>query len=285
MAGPNAADDVLGGLLADLRAESAVLDGLVATLPAEDWARPTPAEGWTVAHQIAHLAWTDHWTTLAARDPAGFGASLGGRFTELSAAGADPVEEGAREGATAEPAALLARWRTGRAEVRAALAAAPAGTRLPWFGPPMKPASMATARLMETWAHGQDVADALGATREPTDRLRHIAHLGLRTLGFAFTLRGLPAPEHPVRLELTAPDGGTWSIGPDGAEDVVAGPALDFCLLVTQRRHRDDLALTTTGPVATAWLPIAQAFAGAPGKGRQPGARTGPGDAPSDRRG
>ncbi|MFD8755559.1 TIGR03084 family metal-binding protein [Kitasatospora sp. NPDC059577] len=264
--------DVLGGLLEDLRAESAVLDGLVTGLPAEGWNRSTPAEGWTVAHQIAHLAWTDDWTALAARDAEGFGAALRDRFGALLEAGADPVEEGAREGAAAEPAALLSRWRAGREDVLAALAAAPSDVRLPWFGPPMKPASMATARLMETWAHGQDVADSLGVTREPTARLRHIAHLGLRTLGFAFGAHGLPAPEHPVRLELTAPDGGTWVFGPAGAQDVVTGPALDFCLLVTQRRHRDDLDLTATGPVATAWLPIAQAFAGAPGKGRQPGA-------------
>ncbi|MFH8382454.1 TIGR03084 family metal-binding protein [Kitasatospora sp. NPDC018058] len=263
-------DDVLRGLLADLRAESAVVDGLVAGTAAENWARPTPAEGWTIAHQIAHLAWTDDWTVLAARDPERFTASLGGRFTELLASGADPVEEGAREGAAAEPTELLARWRAGREEALAALTAAPADVRLPWFGPPMKPASMATARLMETWAHGQDVADALGATREPTARLRHIAHLGLRTLGFAFAAHGLPAPEQPVRLELTAPDGGLWALGPADVPDVVTGPALDFCLLVTQRRHRDDLALTATGPVATAWIPIAQAFAGPPGKGRQP---------------
>ncbi|MGW2372333.1 TIGR03084 family metal-binding protein [Kitasatospora sp. NPDC001683] len=268
MTDPNAVGDVLHGLLADLRAETAVLDALVAELPADGWAGPTPAEGWTVAHQIAHLAWTDDWTTLAARDPEGFTAARDSRFTALLAAGTDPVEAGAREGAAAEPAELLARWRAGREEVRAALAAAPADARLPWFGPPMKPASMATARLMETWAHGQDVADALGTTREPTARLRHIARLGLRTLGFAFTVHGLPAPEAPVRLELTAPDGSSWVFGPADATDVVTGPALDFCLLVTQRRHRDDLDLTATGPVATAWLPIAQAFAGAPGKGR-----------------
>ncbi|MFJ6616821.1 TIGR03084 family metal-binding protein [Kitasatospora sp. NPDC091335] len=272
MTDPKAPGDVLSGLLADLRAESTVLDDLVTGLPAGDWARSTPAEGWTVAHQIAHLAWTDDWTALAARDPEGFAASLGGHFTELLSAGADPVEEGAREGAATGPTALLTRWRAGREAVLTALSAAPADARLPWFGPPMKPASMVTARLMETWAHGQDVADALGVTREPGDRLRHIARLGLRTLGFAFGLHGLPAPGRPVRLELTAPDGGSWSIGPAGAEDVVTGPALDFCLLVTQRRHRDDLALTATGPVATAWLPIAQAFAGAPGKGRRPGA-------------
>ncbi|MFJ2190106.1 TIGR03084 family metal-binding protein [Kitasatospora sp. NPDC087861] len=274
MTDPNApttpAADVLTALLDDLRAESAVLDALVADLAPADWSRPTPAEGWTVAHQIAHLAWTDDWTALAARDADGFTAALGERFGALLNAGTDPVEEGATAGAAAEPVDLLARWRAGREEVSAALAAAPAGTRLPWFGPPMKPASMATARLMETWAHGQDVADALGATREPTARLRHIAHLGLRTLGFAFTVHGLPAPQHPVRLELTAPDGTVWTFGPADAADRVTGPALDFCLLVTQRRHRDDLALTATGPTATAWLPIAQVFAGAPGKGRTP---------------
>ncbi|MQS11593.1 TIGR03084 family protein [Streptomyces kaniharaensis] len=272
MTNPNTPKDVLRGLLADLRAESAVLDELVGDLPAEEWTRPTPAEGWTIAHQIAHLAWTDDWTVRSARDADAFTAAAGSSFGELLAAGRDPVDEGAAEGATEEPRALLARWRTGRDEVQAALAAAPADVRLPWFGPPMKPASMATARLMETWAHGQDVADALGTTREPTARLRHIAHLGLRTLGFAFTLHGRPAPQDPVRLELTAPDGTLWTFGPADAADRVSGPALDFCLLVTQRRHRDDLALTATGPTATAWLPIAQIFAGTPGKGREAGA-------------
>ncbi|MEE1782503.1 TIGR03084 family metal-binding protein [Streptomyces sp. SP17BM10] len=266
----DAAQDVLRDLLADLTAESAVLDALVADLPAAGWARPTPAEGWTVAHQIAHLAWTDDWTVRATRDGEAFTADAGAAFGDLLAAGRDPVDEGAAAGAADEPATLLARWRTGRDEVHAALAATPADVKLPWFGPPMKPASMATARLMETWAHGQDVADALGVTREPSARLRHIAHLGLRTLGFAFTLHGLPAPQNPVRLELTAPDGTSWTFGPPDAPDVVRGPALDFCLLVTQRRHRDDLALTATGPTATAWLPIAQAFAGTPGKGRGP---------------
>ncbi|CAN3979862.1 TIGR03084 family metal-binding protein [Kitasatospora purpeofusca] len=262
---------VLTGLLADLRAESEVLDGLVAGLEPDGWALDTPAAGWTVAHQIAHLAWTDDWSELAARDPEAFVADSRRIFGELLAAGADPVEDGAARGAAEEPPALLTRWRAGRERLATALAAVPAGTRLPWLGPPMKAASMATARLMETWAHGQDVADALGAVREPSARLRHVAHLGVRTLGFAFTVHGLPAPQAPVRVELTAPDGGSWTWGPEGAADRVAGPALDFCLLVTQRRHPDDLALTAVGEVATAWLPIAQAFAGPPGKGRRSG--------------
>ena len=256
----------LDALLADLRAENAELDALVAGLDPVGWARPTPAEGWTIAHQIAHLAWTDGWTVLSARDPDGFPAALVRTFTP----GADPIAEGAAAGAAEPPAGLLSRWRAGREEGLAALGAAPSDVRLPWFGPPMKPASMATARLMETWAHGQDVADALGTTRLPSARLRHVAHLGVRTMGFAFALHGRPAPQAPVRIELTGPAGELWTWGPEEAADRISGPALDFCQLVTQRRHPADLALSVSGATALAWLPIAQVFAGPPGKGREP---------------
>lgn len=252
------------GLLDDLRAESEELDAIVAPLDAARWATPTPADGWTVAHQIAHLAWTDTWAQRAVTDP--------DRFREQARAeaarGGKMVDEAAAEGARQTPEALLHRWRTGRGALHHALAATPADTRVPWFGPPMKVPSMATARLMETWAHGQDVADALGVHRRPTARLRHIAHLGVRTLGFAFTLHGLPTPTAPVRVELEAPDNELWTWGPQDAADRVTGPALDFCLLVTQRRHRDDLALTASGETVLRWLPIAQAFAGRPGPGR-----------------
>lgn len=132
----------------------------------------------------------------------------------------------------------------------------------------MSPASMATARLMETWAHGEDVAEALGVRRAPAARLRHVAHLGFRTLGHGFAAHGRPVPAEPVRVELVAPDGETWAFGPADAPDRVTGPALDFCLLVTQRRHRADLALVATGPIADEWLDVAQAFAGPPGAKR-----------------
>jgi uncharacterized protein (TIGR03084 family) len=135
----------------------------------------------------------------------------------------------------------------------------------------MSVASSITARIMETWAHGQDVADALGALRAPTDRLRHVAFIGARTLANSYQARGLPVPEVPVRVELGAPSGEAWIFGPDDAADVVRGPALDFCLAVTQRRHIDDLDIEAEGPVATEWLSIAQAFAGPPGSGRAPG--------------
>ncbi|MFC4056535.1 TIGR03084 family metal-binding protein [Actinomadura syzygii] len=257
----------LSGLLADLAAEGDSLDALVAPLPAARWAAPTPAEGWTIAHQIAHLAWTDDQAAVAATDAPGF-AKL------LEAALADPgdyVEAGAREGAADDPARLLARWRDGRRRVVDALAAVPAGERLPWFGPPMSAASMATARLMETWAHGEDVAGALGVRRAPTGRLRHVAHISVRTRDFAFRNRGLEPPDGEFRVVLEGPDGDAWTWGPADARQSVTGPALDFCLAVTQRRNRADLALVATGPDADRWLDVAQAFAGPPGPGRAPG--------------
>jgi len=257
-------------LLTDLADESADLDRMVAGLSTMDWSRPTPAQGWTIAHQIAHLAWTDDVALLAVTDPA--------RFTEaLAAAAEDPtgfVDRGAVEG-LAPPSELLTRWRTGRELLGAALAVMPAGVRAPWFGTAMSATSMATGRLMETWAHGQDVADTLGVARRPTARLRHVAYLGYRTLGHSFAAHGRPVPSEPVHVALAAPDGTQWTFGPEDARDRITGSALDFCLLVTQRRHRTDVALRATGPVATDWLDVAQAFAGPPGVGREPaGARS-----------
>jgi len=142
------------------------------------------------------------------------------------------------------------------------------GRKLPWFGPPMSAASMATARLMETWAHGLDVADALGVRRQPTARLRSIAHIGVRTRDLAFTVHGLTPPSDPLRVELAAPDGSTWAWGPEEATQRVTGVAEDFCMLVTQRRPPATLDVVTDGADATRWLTIAQAFAGPPGPGR-----------------
>ena len=250
----------LDDVLAALTAEGDELSDLVE--PLAHWSLPTPAEGWTVAHQIGHLAWTDDVSRIAATDAAAFDGVL-------AAAVQDPT--GYVDNASAQWAArpdLRAAWPAGRTALAQALAAVPAGVRLPWFGPPMSATSMATARLMETWAHGQDVADALGVIRAPTDRIRHVAHIGVRTRDFAYTIHGDAPPAEPFRVELVAPSGQVWTWGPEDATQRVSGPALDFCLRVTQRRHRDDLALVAEGPDADHWLDIAQAFAGAPGPGR-----------------
>ncbi|WP_297004547.1 TIGR03084 family metal-binding protein [uncultured Corynebacterium sp.] len=263
-----APDSTTTPTLAALIREGDILDNLVHHLPPERWSTPTPATGWTVAHQIAHLAWTDEAACAALSS-----TPDGGPFTAyLDAAAADPAglpDRTAAEGAAAAPTDLLTRWRRTRSaladQLHAALRDSP-GHRFPWFGPPMGARSMATARLMETWAHGQDVADALDVTRPVSHGLRDIAHLGVATAGFAYAINGEEPPETAFRIELTGPEGQLWTWGPgDGsAAGTLRAPALDFCLLVTQRREPEALALEVEGDEIRRWVSIAQVFAGPP---------------------
>ncbi|MCW2774705.1 MAG: hypothetical protein JWN91_3031 [Nocardioides sp.] len=256
--------DLLEGLLADLRTESDQLWNAVAGLDDDGWQTPTPAPGWSIATTIAHLLWTDEVAVVAATDKQAWDALV-------LAAIADPtgyVDQQAIEVARLSPQALLARWGKARESLPAALRAFPAGQKMPWFGPPMSPASMATARFMETWAHALDVYEALGIEPERSDRIRHVAHLGVRTRDFAYSVRELPPPVDEFRIDLVSPSGDQWTWGPEDAAQTVTGSAWDFCLLVTQRVHRDDTDLVATGADAEQWLTLAQAFAGPAGEGR-----------------
>jgi uncharacterized protein (TIGR03084 family) len=226
------------------------------------WDSPTPSPGWRVRDQIGHLAHYDEQAARAVTDPDGFAAEVAGLFDDL----AGFQERAEALGRTLTGAALLDRWRAARAAAGAALVAAPQGARLPWYGPPMSVRSFATARLMETWAHGTDVRDGLGVpvAASASDRLRHLCHLGFITRGWSYTVRGLAVPDGEVRVSLVLPSGAPWEAGPVGAADVVRGDAVDFCLVVTQRRNVADTGLSVEGPLAAEWLSIAQCFAGAP---------------------
>ena len=124
---------------------------------------------------------------------------------------------------------------------------------------------------MEAWAHGQDVVDTVVGHRPATGRLRHIAQLGVITRQWSYINRRLDAPEDDVRVELDGPARARWAWGAEGADNLVRGPAEDFCLVVTQRRHITDTALELTGETARDWMHRAQAFAGPPTDGPQPG--------------
>jgi uncharacterized protein (TIGR03084 family) len=252
----------MAALAADLAAESAVTRALVAGLDEAGWRTPTPAAGWDIADQISHLAYFDEVTVRSAVHPAEFEAELAAAPDDVNP---DAIAARFRDRTGAQ---LLGWFDTARADLLNTFRNLDPRARLPWFGPAMSAASSLTARIMETWAHTQDIADALGVTREPTSRLRHVAHIGVGARGFSYAVNGTSVPETPVRVELTGPAGDLWTWGPADAENRVTGPALDFCLLVTQRRHRDDLALVIEGPAAAEWMSIAQAFAGAAGTGR-----------------
>jgi uncharacterized protein (TIGR03084 family) len=253
-------------ILDDLAAEQADLDALVSGLPEERWNLATPAEPWTVRDQIGHLAFFDEKAALAANDAEAFMIDLG-RIAELGIDGY--MGQHIERGRSCSPDGLLAWWRDARRDLLDALGTCDADERLPWYGPPMRAASSAVARLMETWAHGLDIADALGVTRTPTDRLFHIADLGVRTFRFGFENRGLEVPTSKVRVALRGTTGNlrVWN---DDCDDSVTGPVEEFCMVVTQRRHIDDTHLVCEGRIAEEWMRIAQVFAGPPGPGRAP---------------
>ena len=235
----------------DLAKEYEELDTIVAALDESGWNVMTPAEGWTVKDQIRHLAYYDERAKLAVTEPEAFDQHL----ADITM---DP--EGHRE--TLE--------KVGK-ELLDALIPLARKARLRWYGPHLSALSFATARLMETWAHGQDVADALGIERVPTDRLRHIAHLGVATFGWSYTNRQMKVPDSPVRVEITSPSDELWTWGPEKAKDIVKGSAEDFCLVVVQRRNLADTQLDIKGATARQWRSIAQTYAGLPRAGRKPG--------------
>jgi uncharacterized protein (TIGR03084 family) len=259
--------EVVAGLVADVDAERADLVAFLRDRPESAWSTPTPADGWDVRDQIAHLAHFDSMTRLSVAEPEEF-VTFRDALPDLQTY-VDGIGERHRDRSGRE---LLDWWETENAQLcQAALEADPTA-RVPWFGPSMSLASKLTARLMETWAHGQDVLDALGGTRQPTDRLRHIARIGVLAFPNSFRTRGLAVPTADVFVSLTTPDDrDVWQWGDPAAGSRVTGAVEDFCLVVTQRRHVDDTALVTQGAVARQWMEIAQAFAGPAGVGRKPG--------------
>lgn len=262
------------GVLDDLVAEQQALDAIVAPLVPAQWTLPTSSLRWSVADQIGHLTYFDTTATLAIVDPDAFVAhrdELIGSFADELAV--DDLTLG--EFRTLPTGQQLDRWRSRREALEAAGRTLTDEARVEWYGPSMSARSFLTARLMEVWAHGQDVCDAVGARRTPTDRLRHIAQLGVITRRWSYAVRGEQAPDGDVRVELIAPSGAMWTWGPDTAPASVTGPAEDFCLVVTQRRHVDDTALDAHGDAARDWMRKAQAFAGAPTTGPAPRTRGG----------
>jgi uncharacterized protein (TIGR03084 family) len=276
----------LPDLLQDLDAEYDDLRAFVAELDnsAPEWDLPTPAQGWAVRDQISHLAFFDDAGRMAMVDPVDFAAMV----DRLVAISGDPMEVHLKKGRSMGGDELLEWWGSAHRAMVEAFAASDPTARVPWFGPAMGALSFVSARLMETWAHGQDVCDALGVDRVPTDRLRHIAHLGVRSRPFSYLVRGRDVPDGRIDVVLTGPEGDDWrwEIGGAGNGDgndagasdrgegnevgEVRGSALDFCLAVTQRRNVADTDLVVTGALAEDWMSIAQAFAGPPGPGRPP---------------
>ena len=172
-------------ICSDLTWEQETLDALVSGLDAAGWQLVTLCDGWTVKDEICHLAYFDHTARLAATDPDAFTQHIIedlGQIKSMEEVAEITLAKG-RAMATDE---LMAWWRAARRQLMEALAALNPKDRLPWYGPPMSALSFATARLMETWAHGQDIYDVLQRRRPVSPGLRHIAHLGVKTFGWIY---------------------------------------------------------------------------------------------------
>jgi enediyne biosynthesis protein E11 len=258
----NEYQDVIG----DLILEGEQVDDMLSGLSPDQWQLPTPAPGWTIAHQVAHLASIFSLAGLAAANPDAF-RDLTGRLSDDF----DANVAMALAGYLSPPDALPGRWRCERARAEQALAACAPDQLVPWLVRPLPASVLAAAGMMELFGHGQDIADTLGIAPVRTDRIRRLAEFAVRVWDFGYRARGLTPPDVQFRYELTAPSGAVWEFGPADASQRISGPAVDFCLLVTRRRHRDDLAVTAVGPDADHWLSIAQAYRGTPGAGREAG--------------
>lgn len=250
----------LNEMIADLEAEQDSLDQVVADLDEETWKLPTDSPGWTIADQISHLQFFDERAALAMNDPKAFAVD---RQLLMSSVPRDLSVELGRQVSGVE---LFQAWRHSRLVLIDAAKKVDPTVRVPWYGPSMAVKSFLTARLMECWAHGQDVAEAVGVQRSPSTRLKHVAHIGVGARAFSLMINQLPEDSQSIRVELTAPAGELWTWGDETSDQRVFGDALDFCLVVTQRRTMSDSQLTVLGDSATTWMRIAQAFAGAPAR-------------------
>ena len=247
----------------DLKKEYEALDTVVAGLKPWDWEIVTPFGGWTVKDEISHLAYFDRAAFLSATDKKAFNKNMEEMFKDF--VDHDQTHDKVNsEGRNMDYQQLLNWWRFERNRLILAYEQLEPKARLPWYGPSMSAISSATARLMETWAHGQDIYDALNLTRKGTDRLKHIAHLGVSTLGWSFSNRGLNVPDISIYIKLLSPSNEIWTWGAEDAGEYIKGQAQDFCLIVTRRRHPDDTKIQIQGNCARQWMLIAQAFAGPP---------------------
>lgn len=240
-------------VLADLAAEQDRLESLLSGLTDEQWSSPSAAPGWSITDVVIHLAQTEE-LVVASISGGGRGEvwDRGDQALDLAVATAVAADQ-------APPDQVFARWQAARRAALDALRNADPNQRVPWAATPLRPQVLATTRLAEHWAHGLDIAGPLELPFPDTNRLRHIAWLGHRTLPYAFALEGLEA--HDVFCELTGPDGSTWRYGPEDADSTIRGSVGEFCRVGAKRVRPEETFLVTEGPQAAAALRVLRNYA------------------------
>src|SRR6056300_1253078 len=255
----------------DFKEESDALYGLLSTLEDADFAQPTQFKGWTLNDVLEHLHMWNWAANESHADEANFVAFLQDVMGSAADGGMKAYERKWINGLSGR--ALLEAWHTFYTDMSARFTQIDPKKRLKWAGPDMSARSSISARLMETWAHGQEVFDHLGVVRQDADRIRSIAVLGTNTFNWTYERRKQTPPGPMPYVRLTAPSGDIWEFGEPSDAERVDGNASEFCQVVTQVRNIADTQLQVTGVVAQDWMSKAQCFAGGPETPPAPGTR------------
>ena len=253
----------------DFRAESRALHTVLAKADARRFDEPTLFKNWTINAVLQHLHFWNQMAAYQLTDEAALVATL----KDMMAAG-----KGMRSYENAHFAGLagqdlLNTWIEDVDRTADLFSNADPKARLKWAGPDMSARSSITARLMETWAHGQEVFDHLGVVRENQDRIQNIVVLGVNTFGWTYKTRKETPPGPMPYLTLKAPSGAVWIFGEESETERISGLAEEFCQVVTQTRNIADTKLQVVGNTAKDWMSKAQCFAGGPETPPPPGTR------------
>ncbi len=254
----------------DFLEESEALAAVLAGLDAGDWEKPTQFKGWTVNDVLVHLYFWNRAADQALVAPDRFQLMMGTVMAEMAGGGLRPIEN---KMISERGTDLFEVWQAQYRDMAARWNEIDPKTRVKWVGPEMSVRSSITARQMETWAHGMEIFDLLGRTREDTDRIGNVVMLGVNTFGWSHKVQGLDVPEKMPFLRLTAPSGAVWDYGEASEDNRIEGPAVEFAQVVTQTRNVADTTLRVTGPVAAQWMQTAQCFAGGKETPPAPGTR------------
>lgn len=253
----------------DFRAESQALYSLLSSKSDAELAEPTLFKGWTTNDVLQHLYYWNQMASLQITNPEELQARLVSVMRHPKGMrGAEADHFGGLKGRM-----LSGAWIADAMSTADHFAGADPKARLKWAGPDMSARSSITARLMETWAHGQEIYDHFGVVRANEDRIRNIVVLGVNTYGWTYKTRGTAPPGEMPHLILTAPSGAIWTYGEESETSRIEGLAEEFCQVVTQTRNIADTGLKLTGNVAEDWMSKAQCFAGPPETPPAPGVR------------
>ena len=256
----------------DFLEECKTLYRFLETLGDEDFQKVTQFKDWTVSDVVGHLHMWNWAADLSLNEPPAFQALLSG-VTEKIIAGNTFREIEVDWLKDLKNRELLQEWQQFYIAMHGRFNKADPEKKVKWAGPDFSVRTSITGRLMETWAHGQAIYDILGVKREVSDRISHIARLGVITFGWTFSNRGLDVPQNKPYVKLTAPSGKIWEWNAPSDDNFVDGSAEEFCQVVTQTRHFSDTSLKVVGKTAASWLSLAQCFAGLPSDPPEPGSR------------